>query len=62
MQNPVVMAFRARLIKLGYTSVSIHRMKKMFNCQEIYKVVAYDPLCCFRCERYMTLIDMYLWR
>ena len=60
MQSPCVMAFRARLIKLGYTSVHIKRKK--FIDQFLYHVSAVDPLGGILISRYMSFGDMACWR
>ncbi len=41
MQSPIVMSFRKRLKKRGYTDVCIKRKKDDINC---YIVMAVDPL------------------
>lgn len=61
MQKPVLMAFRARLCRLGYTLVSIRKSKKFID-QDVYHVSAVEPLSGAVCDRYMTLMDMFYWR
>ena len=60
MQPCCVMAFRARIIKAGYTSVHIKRKK--FIDQFLYHVSAVDPLGAIPISRYMSLGDMAVWR
>lgn len=59
-QPIVVMAFRARLCKLGYENVSI--VRKKFIDQELYRVSGFDPLTHTYVERYMSLMDMFYWK
>lgn len=60
MQIATVCSFRARLRRLGYTEISIKRKK--FIDQEVYLVVARDPLFGVKTSRYMDLLDMFRWR
>lgn len=61
MQHCQVVNFRARLRRLGYTGISICRAKEFTN-QEVYRVVAVEPLAGCICVRYMSIMDMFYWR
>lgn len=60
MQSAVVCSFRARLRRAGYTEISIKRKK--FIDQEVYLVIARDPLFGVKDSRYMEILDMHRWR
>lgn len=60
-QPPVVMAFRARLVTSGYTDISITRFRKDNN-QQIYRVIAVEPLAGIPIVRDMDMQEMFCWR
>lgn len=49
------MAFRKRLIKRGYTRVSIRKIKG----SDLFRVSAYEPLACSFVSVDLTLLLMY---
>lgn len=60
-QPNLVMAFRARLVTSGYTNISISKIRR-FNDQDVYRVLAVEPLAGNPVWRDMDLVEMYRWR
>ena len=59
MQHPVVLAFRKRLIKRGYTCVSIFREKDHGIYTGNYIVTAIEPLGCNVVSSVFSLSGLY---
>lgn len=54
-QNSVIMAFRKRLRKRGYTNISIRLVS---GYRDLYNVSAVEPLSRYYCHVELSLYDM----